>query len=75
MTEQMIAMTPDQAVAAKQARARELTTTTPVKTWQYSIQPTAADAAAFLNIPPAQAAGEAFASNRADGQVDLYYFI
>jgi hypothetical protein len=29
----------------------------------------------FLNLPTAQVAGEAFTSNRADGQVDLYYFL
>jgi len=36
------------------------------------LYPTAGQA---LNLPPAQVAGEAFASNRADGQVDVYYFL
>jgi len=38
-------------------------------------QPNPTAAVNFLNTPTVQVAGEAFASNRADGQVDLYYFL
>jgi hypothetical protein len=75
MAEKAVAATHDQAVAGKQARARELVTTTPVKTWHHIVEATPDDVVTFLNLPPAQIAGEAFASNRADGQIDLYYFL
>ena len=46
-----------------------------VQTWHTAVLPTPEDAVDFLNEPPAQVAGQAFASNRADGQVDVYYFL
>ena len=46
-----------------------------VQTWHTVIEPTPEAAVNFLNRPPAQVAGQAFASNRADGQVDVYYFL
>jgi hypothetical protein len=44
----------------------------PAKTWHNWNRPNAAAAAAWFNEPPAQAAGEAMASNRSDGTVDVY---
>jgi len=65
--------THEEAVAHKQDAATRLTAA--VKTWHVLVQPDPAAAVLFLNIPPAQGAGEAFASNRRDGQVDVYYFL
>jgi hypothetical protein len=62
--------TPERAAALKQSAAQA----TP-KTWQTSVFPDATTFANFLNVAPAQVAGEAFASNRADGQVDGYFFL
>jgi hypothetical protein len=45
------------------------------KIWRHVIEANPDNAVDFLNRPIAQGAGEAFASNRADGQVDLYYFL
>lgn len=44
----------------------------PAKTWHSFNRPNAAAAATWFNEPPAQAAGEAMASNRSDGSVDVY---
>jgi hypothetical protein len=66
-------MTHEEAVAHKQET--EVRLTAAVKTWHVLIEPNPTDAVNFLNLPPAQVAGEAFASNRADGRVDLYYFL
>ncbi|MEV7011248.1 hypothetical protein [Streptosporangium sp. NPDC051022] len=45
------------------------------KIWRYVLQPNPAAAVAFVNRAPAQVAGEAVFTNRADGQVDVYYFL
>jgi hypothetical protein len=45
------------------------------KIWRHVIEPDAQSAADFLNLPPAQIAGEGMVSNRADGSVDVYYFL
>jgi len=66
-------ITHDEALAHKQEMASRLTAA--VKTWHVLTEPNPAAAVSFLNLPPAQVAGEAFASNRADGHVDLYYFL
>jgi hypothetical protein len=63
--------THDEAIAHK----RSLEVSVVPKRWLTAVVPNAAAAVALLNRPPAQVAGEAFASNRADGQVDLYYFL
>ena len=65
--------THEEAVAHKQAAATTLAAA--VKTWHVLVEPNPTAAVNFLNLPPAQVAGEAFASNRADGHVDLYYFL
>ena len=44
------------------------------KTWHVFNRPDAAAAVVWLNSPPAQQAGEAFASTRPDGSVDAYAF-
>ena len=66
-------MTHEEAVAHKQEVEAGLNTT--VKTWHVLIEPNPSAAVNFLNLPPAQEAGEAFVSNRSDGQVDTYYFL
>jgi len=45
------------------------------KTWTYIQQPDGPTAAAYLNLAPAQGAGEAFAIGLPDGQVGLFIFI
>jgi len=45
-----------------------------VKIWHVVNKANAAAAVTFLNTAPAQQAGEAFASNRSDGTVDVYAF-
>jgi hypothetical protein len=60
----------DDAVAHKESRVGIET-----KTWHVTTVANAGAAASFLNLAPAQGAGEAFASNRADGRVDVYYFM
>ncbi|MFD0885107.1 hypothetical protein ACFQ08_11185 [Streptosporangium algeriense] len=45
------------------------------KIWRHTIQANPAAAVAFVNRSPAQQAGEAVFSNRADGRVDVYYFL
>jgi hypothetical protein len=66
--------TRDEAMAHKQ-KAATAQAAAAVKIWNVTVVSDAAAAADFLNLPTAQVAGEAFASNRADGQVDLYYFM
>ena len=44
------------------------------KSWHVFNRPDAAAAVTWLNNPPAQQPGEAFASNRSDGTVDAYAF-
>jgi len=67
--------THEEAVAFKGARVQVQQQAPAGATWHTVIEPTPTDAVNFLNLPPAQGAGEAFASNRADGQVDVYYFL
>ena len=45
------------------------------KTWHCTTFPTCADAARFLNLPPAQLAGEAFATDDEHGHITLFYFL
>ena len=65
--------THEEALADK--RARVAAQPAIVQTWHTIVMQTPEDAVNFLNEPPAQVAGQAFASNRADGQVDVYYFL
>jgi hypothetical protein len=66
-------ITHEEAVTHKQQA--EVRLTAAVKTWHVITEPNPTAAVGFLNLTPAQGAGEAFASNRSDGQVDLYYFL
>jgi len=45
------------------------------KIWKTKVKPNPQAACDWLNENPPQVGGEAFASNRSDGQVDVYYFI
>ncbi len=45
------------------------------RTWHVLTFATAADAVYFVNLPPAQGAGEVSFSYRPDGRVDLMYFL
>lgn len=45
-----------------------------VKTWRVVNKPNSAAAAAFLNVGPAQQAGEAFVGPGPNGTVDVYAF-
>jgi hypothetical protein len=66
----MSVLSVEEAFARKESQAN-----VEAKTWHTSIFANAAAFVSFLNIVPAQQAGEAFASNRADGRVDGYYFL
>jgi hypothetical protein len=46
-----------------------------VKTWHVINEPNAQAAADFVNLDPAQGAGEVSMTNRSDGTVDVYYFL
>ncbi len=67
----MTTLTHDEAVSHKEAAIGVAAT----KTWRHVIEPNATAAANFLNLTPAQGAGEASLSNRADGSVDVYFFL
>jgi hypothetical protein len=64
-----------EALARKQEVANIAVADLPTKIWNYTVAPDAQSAADFLNVPPAQSAGEGMISNRADGSVDVYYFL
>jgi hypothetical protein len=70
MAQEAEVLSHEDAVAHKENRAG-----IEAKTWHVTTMANAAAAANFLNLAPAQLAGEAFASNRADGRVDLYFFL
>ena len=61
-------------VDPKALRARAGAAEPATKTWNPFNASDAEAAAAWLNSPPAQQAGEAFVSNRPDGTVDVYAF-
>ncbi|SEG99233.1 hypothetical protein SAMN05444920_112306 [Nonomuraea solani] len=46
-----------------------------IKVWNVDNFPNRDDAAAFVNVDPAQGAGEAAFSNCPDGSVDVYYYL
>ena len=72
----MATQTYDEAVRHKQSLAAGgARAAGPGAIWRTVVFPNAQSAADFLNVTPAQVAGEAFASNRPDGQVDVYYFL
>jgi hypothetical protein len=45
------------------------------KTWHVVTQPNPQAATDFVNLDPAQGAGEVSITNRPDGTVDVYYFL
>ena len=67
--------THDEAISHKGEVARTALAGLSTKIWRHVVEPNAQSAADFLNLPPAQAAGEGMVSNRSDGTVDVYYFL
>jgi hypothetical protein len=63
--------THEEAVAHKESSVGIAAT----KIWPHVVEPDATAAANFLNLNPPQGAGEASLTNRADGTVDVYYFL
>ena len=49
--------------------------TAPVKTWRHVQEPDPQAAVDFVNLAPAQVAGEVSMANRPDGSVDVYYYL
>lgn len=66
--------THEEAVAHKAAVASRVAAG-PGAIWNYTIASDPVAAADFVNLAPPQGAGEACFTNRADGQVDVYYFL
>jgi len=69
--------TPVEAEQLKRARATGTASAhlAAVKTWHCTTFPTCDAAATWLNLPPAQLAGEAFATDDAHGQITVFYFL
>jgi len=61
------------AYKAQVASTQVAPATTP--TWHTVVEPNAQAAVTFLNLPPAQVAGQAFATDRDDGSLDVFYFL
>jgi hypothetical protein len=66
-----------EAEQMKRARAAETASAflTTVKTWHCTTFPNCAAASTWLNLPPAQVAGEAFAVSGPNGQIILFFFL
>jgi hypothetical protein len=69
--------TPVEAEQLKRARAAGTASAhlAVVKTWHCTTFPNCAAAATWLNLPPAQVAGEAFGVGDATGQIIIFYFL
>lgn len=69
--------TPVEAEQLKQARASGTASAFLAlrKTWHCTTFPDCAAAARWLNLPPAQLAGEAFATDDEHGHITLFYFL
>jgi hypothetical protein len=67
--------THEEATAHKQSVANVAVANSAPKIWNHVVEPDAQSAADFLNAFPPQGAGEGMVSNRADGNVDVYYFL
>ena len=67
--------THEEAAAHKQDVANRALANLPTKIWNHVVEPNAQAAADFLNLPPAQVAGQAFATDRDDGSLDVFYFL
>jgi hypothetical protein len=67
--------THEEAMAHKQSVANVAVANVAPKIWNYTVASDGQAAADFLNAFPPQGAGEAMVSNRADGSVDVYYFL
>jgi hypothetical protein len=69
--------TPVEAEQLKRARATGTASAhlAAVKTWHCTTFPTCAAASTWLNLPPAQLAGEAFATDDEHGHITLFFFL
>ena len=63
------------AVAAHRTASVTAAAAASGKIWRVINRPNRDAAVAFINLSPAQGAGEAAFSNRPDGTVDTYYFL
>jgi hypothetical protein len=63
-------MTTEEAVAHKESSVGIA-----AKIWRIVTVANPSAAVNFLNLAPAQGAGEASLTNRADGRVDVYFFL
>lgn len=71
-----MSLTPEEAHILKRgAVVPAATITVAVKTWHCTTFPNCTAAAHFLNLPPAQVAGEAFATDDDHGNIILFYFL
>ena len=68
--QEMDMATHQEAVAHKERAARAA-----AKQWNYVVVVDGQAVANFLNLDPAQGAGEAIASDRPDGQIDVWYYL
>ena len=69
--------TPEEAEQMKRARAAGTASAhlATVKTWHCTTFPNCAAASTWLNLPPAQVAGEAFAADGPNGQIIIFFFL
>ena len=72
-----VALSVTEAEELKRARAGGTASAflSAVKTWHCTTFPNCSAAASWLNLPPAQVAGEAFATDDDRGQIILFYFL
>jgi hypothetical protein len=68
-----MSLTMDEAHALKRAAAAAPAVA--VKTWHCGTFPNCTAAVNFLNLPPAQVAGEAFATDDDHGNIILFWFL
>jgi hypothetical protein len=72
-----MSLTPDEAHGLKRGVAAGAAepAVARVKTWHCTTFANCTAAANFLNLPPAQVAGEAFATDDDHGNIILFYFL
>jgi len=63
------------AAAHRSASGAAIAAAGPGAIWRVINRPNRDSAVAFINLAPAQKAGEAAFSNRPDGTVDTYFFL
>jgi hypothetical protein len=77
MAQSALSHTEAEAEKLKQARSTGSASAhlAAVKTWHCTTFADCAASVRFLNLPPAQVAGEAFATDNDRGQITLFYFL